>query len=104
MVFRKLKLIVFVPVRVAAPPKTNRSDVLALSTSKLRAAVLREMPELPRVIVRVVPSAKLNVEPVVAFRLVMLVESAFAPLKRSVPPPVERIAPLLVFEPESVVV
>ena len=103
--FRKLRLTVFVPASVAAPPKFKRSDVPAKrSTSKERAPVLSEMLEFPRVKVLMVPSTKLKVELLVAFRLVILEESAFAPLNSNVPPPVERIAPALMLDPERVVV
>jgi hypothetical protein len=61
------------------------------------------MPELPSVIVRVVPSAKLSVEPPEALRPVIFEERAPAPLKRSVPPPVDWMLPVFVFVPASVV-
>ena len=85
---RKLMLMVFVPVRAAAFEKTRRSEAL-METSKDRAAVLSEMPELPSVIVRASPSAKLRVELFEALRALIFDERAFAPLKKSVPPPVD---------------
>lgn len=103
MVLRKLMLMVLLPVRVAAFEKTRLSDKL-LETSKDRAAVLSEIPELPSVIVRAVPSAKLNVELFEALMLLMFVDNAPAPLKKSVPPPVDWILPLFVFVPARVVV
>jgi hypothetical protein len=102
---RKDRFTVLVPLRVAALAKFKRSeDELERLTSKERAAELSEMPELPSVIVREVPSTKLKVDALVALRLVIPEESALAPLKRRVPPPVDRIAPVLELLPERVVV
>ena len=105
MEFRKFKFtMLFVAFRLAAWPKTRRSDALLFrSTSNESLAVLSEMPELPSVIVRVVPSAKLSVEPPEALRPVIFEERAPAPLKRSVPPPVDWMLPVFVFVPASVV-
>ena len=103
--FKKDRFTMLVPAREAAPPKFNRSDTeVERSTSKESAAELREIPELPSVIVRVASSTKLKVDALVAFRLVRPVESALAPLKSRVPPPVERMAPVLVLLPERVAV
>ena len=88
MVSRKLMLMVFVPVRAAALDRARRSESL-MDTSKVSAAVLSEMPELPRVIVRAVPSAKLSVELFEAPRALIFVDKAPEPLKKSVPPPVD---------------
>ena len=91
------------PVSEAMPLAVERKSEEAPLMSNLMRLEPERLIFPAMVLLRVVPSAKLSVAELVAFRLVVLAERAPAPLKRRVPA-VASTAPELVFVPSRVVV
>jgi hypothetical protein len=99
---RRLSWILPVPVSEAMPVVERKSEEAPLMSNFKKLEPERLIfPAM--VLLRVVPSAKLSVAELLAFRLAVLAERAPAPLKRSVPA-VASTAPELVFVPLRVVV
>ena len=87
------------PVSEAMPFVERKSDEAPLMSNFKKLEPERLIfPAI--VLLSVVPSAKLRVAELLAFRLLVLAERAPAPLKRRVPA-VASTAPVLVFVPES---